>query len=117
MQIVELHPNTFVVRGYNRRLFTVRHKRTRKRLYCIQQRDEQCTGLKDKNGNLIYENDIVKCDRDFRPDGRVGLIRQVVWKDSAFMLVANGDSYYLDSSHNIEIIGNIHEQPEQKNKQ
>lgn len=76
--------------------------------------DEQCIGLSDKNGKPIYENDIVKCDRDFRPDGRVGLIRQVVWEASAFMLSANGDSYYLGVFHNIEIIGNVHQHAEQK---
>lgn len=71
---------------------------------------EQCTGLKDKNGKLIYEGDVVKCDIDFVPDGRVGLTRTVIFKDGAFQLSStDGGFYFIMGFHNIEIIGNIHE--------
>ena len=66
----------------------------------------QCTGLKDKNSNLIWENDVVKT--------RVG-IAKVIWDKSEWRIewlkndLWRKDLFYWAKEDNqgIEVIGNI----------
>lgn len=68
--------------------------------------DEQCPDLKDKNGNLIYEGDIVKT--------KTGSIYEIKWVEAGFFAYDDGFINAIDFLECPEIIGNIHEQPEQK---
>ncbi len=71
----------------------------------------QYTGLKDKNGTEIYEGDVIKVERD-------GIIYRVEWIHGGFGLEPRYNSPFyprlgnVELREKIEVIGNIHENPE-----
>ena len=72
---------------------------------------EQCTGLKDKNGKLIYEGDVVRGPLD--NDGDFG---KITWnnRDGCWFIKYSDtqiDFVYV-YAEKFEVIGNIHENPE-----
>ena len=75
----------------------------------------QCTGLKDKNGKLIFEGDVVAGCNGSINGGEWGFEPYVIkWenKEAAFNVPLWGVEGNCDSTHWFEIIGNIHQNPE-----
>lgn len=67
----------------------------------------QCTGLKDKNGKLIYEGDII---RDINIPSYFCIVE---WIKGGFYLKSTvSNSFLLFDTTQQEIIGNIYENPE-----
>ncbi len=77
---------------------------------------QQCTGLKDKNGEFIFEGDLLHSERnDELFDPAVFVIdwsEGIMWVDDIDPEVLGSCPFTLHENYDYEIIGNIFENPE-----
>lgn len=75
----------------------------------------QCTGLKDKNGKLIWENDIVFVTDDDGCSGQIDTgVGEIDFLDGLWYISGNVQNalYDIDKCFQLEVIGNIFDNPD-----
>ena len=75
----------------------------------------QCTGLKDKNGKMIWENDVVFATDDDGNSGQVDTgVGEVDFLEGLWYIGGNVQNalYDINKIHQIKVIGNIFDNPE-----
>lgn len=122
----QMHYNDFIVTatGYTAKLYQENDYMMKFNQYDLEF-DKQCvvmqsTGLKDKNGKLIYEGDIVQFyndeflqtmkiiwDNDELDFKAIGLKKSVECYEQDFLYLG-----YIKKEHSLEVIGNIYENSE-----
>jgi len=82
---------------------------------------QQYTGLKDKNGDEIYEGDIVKYDNNETAQKPIIGLAEVIYTTDMTLVdapsfglwfIGNKSGFYKSMLGDIEVIGNIFENPE-----
>lgn len=78
----------------------------------IMGKPEQCTGRMDKDGRLIYEHDIIRCQ--YKTEFCAGV---VVWdkEDASFSILVKDELFSFlqrNDDDTVEVLGNIHEDKE-----
>ncbi|RKY72549.1 MAG: hypothetical protein DRP97_00520 [Candidatus Latescibacterota bacterium] len=63
------------------------------------------TGLKDENGKMIFEGDVLKYEREKK---KIGIVNY----NNKYVCYMFGNDEIGDNIFNIEILGNIYENPE-----
>ena len=80
-------------------------------LYSQRYINMQCTGLKDKNGKLLYEGDIILFNSTTVKKGKFA--KKIIRRADYPMFNADNDPLIdISDQKAVEIIGNIYENPE-----